>query len=67
MKIENMSGEFAFKGMVKLDGRWIITGYYFSLDELKTDPTYSRSNEVKWPVEVLDNGGVYIPDESEYK
>lgn len=67
MKIKELPGEFGFRALVPIvlagDGLIIVRGYclsdyyYFSKDEVQP--------EWKWPVEVHDDGSVYIPHEDE--
>lgn len=73
MKIANTDGEWGFKALVhgycgspgSGAGSWQLTdGVYFSHEEVRHD---YPSSLIKWPVEVMDNQSVYIPDESEWK
>lgn len=63
MKIKGMDGEFGFKALVRDYGSvfsgWKLTDKYFF--ECPTSP----SEQIKWPVEVLDDGSIYIPSEEE--
>lgn len=67
MKIEGVSGEFAFRALVRyIDSTWkpdwIITPYYFNRNEVEERyPGY----EIKWPIEVYEDGSIYIPSEGE--
>jgi len=65
MRIANTDGEWGFKALGRINAQmgWELSSwYYLSLEEAK-----KWSPEVKWPVEVFENGSVYIPDESELK
>lgn len=73
MKINNVPGEFGFRALVRVSGEsyfdkdapskeYSLSKYYF-LDI--ADAQANCGNDCKWPVEVLDNGSVYIPDTSE--
>lgn len=63
MKCGMQPGEFGFKGLIKDYFGWMPTqGYFFSLEEIVN--RYPET-EVKWPMEMLDNGGIYCPDASE--
>lgn len=72
MKIENVPGEFGFRALIKWDsGIWGLSeGYFLNEDEVKAyihhhEPEKSR--EFKFPVEVNDNGSIYVPHEDELK
>ena len=67
MKINNVPGTFATKALYSSfhpNGfSWKLTeDYYFSLEEVKK---HFINFNIKWPVEVYDDGTVYIPDEKE--
>lgn len=63
MKISNVPGEFGSRALYKQYNYWTLTGcYYLTEDEVKEA---MRDFPYKWPVEVMDNGLIYIPDESE--
>lgn len=78
MKMDMMPGEFAFKALVKAkhttkdaDGKvysdsWgETTGFFLSLEEVQA--YYNPDDwDIKWPIEVLDNGSIYIPAKEEY-
>lgn len=76
MKINGLPGEFAFKALftnfiISLDGAlrdgWRLSNqYYFSEEEVKSEAERIQSS-YKWPVEVRDDGSVYIPSEEELK
>ena len=71
MKIKGQPGEFAFKALVYgyrgnlgTATSWQLTdGYFLSLDEAEKQ----YGSNCKWPVEVYDNGTVYVADVSEYE
>lgn len=72
MKVNNVLGEFGFKALVRgispltstRVGYWLSDDYYLNEDEAKR--AFSPNHyEVRWPVEQLDNGGVYIPSKEE--
>lgn len=64
MKINGLPGEFAFKALIRREGpytSWEATPeYYF-------EQPHIIGYVVKWPVEVWDNGSVYIPNENELR
>lgn len=63
MKIDNVPGEFAFKALYLFESEWKLTiGYFFSFDEAKTR---CGTDEIKWPVEVHEDGTIYVPAEEE--
>jgi len=68
VKIPNTSGEWAFKALVsplQFSSAWTLTeGYFFDLPSVVA--VYPMYN-IRWPVEVMDNGSVYVADESEWK
>lgn len=72
MKIKGMSGEFGFKAALKgttpetgiYKGWWITDRVFFSKEEI--DILYTPEFwEVKWPVEVYEDGSVYVPSQEE--
>lgn len=66
MKIEGMAGEFAFKALFQLTSGWVLSEqFFFSLEDAKA--TCPQTMNIKWPVEVYDNGTIYIPNEDELK
>lgn len=73
MKIKGTTGEFGFKALVKEivpssrpQQVWHLTEWFvFSKEEAQK--YLGSSYEVIWPVEVMDNGSVYIPDQSEFE
>ena len=64
MKIANTPGEFFFRALY-LDPSdcWKLSISYFSTIE---DAIVQLGKKVKWPVEILDNGAVYVPAPDEY-
>lgn len=67
MKINTLPGDFLFKGLIKINNtnKWILTEEYFlSAEDMKKSLTGTA--EIKWPVEVYDDGSIYVPDPSEY-
>jgi len=68
MKIENVPGEFAFKALIKWKrdaSSWgISTDFFFSKEEVEI---YYNPEEwdIKFPIEVLDNGSIYCPAKEE--
>jgi hypothetical protein len=63
MKIKNVPGEWGFRALVPAwRGYDLSQVFYLSLEDAKKD--YPKT-DIKWPVEVLENGAVYIPDPSE--
>lgn len=74
MKINGVPGEFAFKAAIfEAPSSWVVTTeYFFSKEEAlqffgrEWDCTPKEAApEVRWPVEVLDNGSIYVPAEEE--
>lgn len=66
MKINGMPGEYGFKGLVKVQGtqKWAISEhYYFSYEDMQKSMVGPA--EIKWPVEVNEFGGVYVPSKEE--
>lgn len=63
MKLKGIPGEFFFRGLIYNGvGYWKLTeGYYSSFKEL--EDVYGE--DVKWPVEIMDDGSIYVPDTSE--
>ncbi len=65
MKMDSVPGEFAFKALVKLkdsDIGWqLTTEYFLSITEVYSYCGDEIKWEVKYPVEELDNGAIYIP------
>lgn len=64
MKIKNVPGEFGFKALVNTqhNGWQLSTEYFFSLEEARFG---FISASVKWPVEIFEDGVVYIPSPEE--
>ena len=71
MKIANIPGEWGFKAIYRTKpyGWYLSKGFFLSKDEADKTLLFLHSDllEVKWPVEVMDNGSVYVADESEWK
>ena len=69
MKLKSLEGDFAFKGLFKsknsTDGWKPTIEVYFSKDEIIKD--FGDTFDVKWPIEVYEDGSVYIPCDSELK
>lgn len=74
MKIPNFPGEYGFRALfayyIKLSDKWIFDGWklsdqYFLTEEEVISEAGRNSRSYKWPVEVNENGSVYIPDVSE--
>lgn len=67
MKIKGLPGEFAFKALTSLPKHnpteWRLSlDYFFSLEDAIVA---ADGAEVKWPVEVYENGSIYIPSQEE--
>lgn len=64
MQINGLKGEFAFKALFQLTSGWILSEqWFFSLEDVKKScPT---TMNIKWPVEVYEDGTIYIPSEEE--
>lgn len=71
MKTDKVPGEFAFRALVlgycghpgTSVHSWQLTdGYFFELGEVKLE---YPNLPIKWPVEVWEDGTVYIPSEEE--
>lgn len=64
MKISKVPGEFGFKALFQLTSGWVLSEqYFFSLEDAKC--TCPSTMNIKWPVEVYENGSIYIPTEDE--
>ena len=64
MNINNVPGQYAFKGLLKRKEGWQLTPLYFlSLEDFKK--TYPDEIYFFWPVEAFDNGVAYIPHPTE--
>lgn len=51
-------GEFWARGLVYRIEGWVLTeSFYSSLENIRKD----RGPNVHWPVEVWDNGMIYVP------
>lgn len=62
-----MSGEFGFKALISWspENYWRPTDtVFFSYDEVK-NAFPDKSIKIKWPIEVFEDGSVYIPSEEE--
>jgi hypothetical protein len=63
VKVNNVPGEFAFPALrtfASADGHfsWEVTRMvYFSLEEARE----FEGKNAKWPVQILENGEIYIP------
>lgn len=72
MKINTLPGEFGFRALIYnsfLKSWQLSETYYFTEDEVKQyvmhfEPT---DGKYKWPVEVWENGSIYISDQEEWK
>lgn len=64
MKIKGMDGEFGFRALVMNMGHELILspGYYLTREQVIN--AHCDGNFI-WPVEVYENGVVYIPSEEE--
>lgn len=63
MKINNVSGEYGFKALIRTGNGWKLTPeYYLSQKEVLE---FNEGYSVVWPVEVQDGDIVYIPEKSE--
>lgn len=77
MKINGMPGEFGFRALVQSSWEyfqqgieknieaWTLTQDYFLSKE--DAEKFLSPNKFKWPIEVYDNGTIYIPAEDELK
>lgn len=64
MKANNVPGEFGFKAVRQWEekGYWELSdNYFFSFEEAMK----AWGPNIKWPVEVLDNGSIYVPAKEE--
>lgn len=75
MKIKGLPGEFAFHALIKgtgtngyhslmWDGWKLSDEKFFTIDEIEVLRT-RYNTEIKWPVEVYDDGSIYIPSKEE--
>lgn len=59
MKIDNLDGEFAFKALFKTNNGWELSDNFYLENLLPIN------KEVKWPVEIYDNGTIHIISKEE--
>lgn len=70
MKIEGIEGEYAFKALIRNPGNyaWDLTPfYYLNIKDIEKDYPNVVETDVKWPVEVMENGAIYVPSKEELK
>ena len=72
MKMGNIPGEFGFKAAYRAAGGWGVSdAFFFNKEEAIKCLSYMSISpdlvEVKWPVEINENGTVYVPDPSEFE
>ena len=66
MKIGNVPGEFGFRALVKEDAGWLFNPrVFFTAEEAKEWFDKFPGTLYKWPVEVYEDGSIYVPDPSE--
>ena len=71
MKIEGRAGEFFYKALIRFadssvcGGFSLTTAYYSSLEGVKKD--YPKGTYIKWPVDEVDRGVIYVPTPEEYQ
>lgn len=66
MKISNIPGEFGFKALVKYEQDFTYMldhRVFFTLDAVKA--AFGPNADIKWPVEVYEDGSVYVPAKEE--
>lgn len=71
VRIPNVPGEFSFKALIHTSytpttyAGWRLSDHvFFSLEEAKEA---FPNSEIKWPVEVWEDGSVYVATEEEWK
>lgn len=64
MKIRGMKGDFAFKALYHLPSGWVLSEqYFFSIEDVGS--SCGPKVQFIWPVEIGDNGEIYVPSEDE--
>ncbi len=59
MRHPSHDGEFAFKALVKGTGGWVPTEeFFFTLEEAEAA---TEDYEIRWPIELYDDGTIYVP------
>lgn len=59
MKIEGQKGEFAYKALFNISNGWELSNnFYF-------ENPFPTNKDVKWPVEEISPGCIYIPSAEE--
>jgi len=69
MQIDNMKGEFFYRALIRYGGEdgngfYLTTVYYSSREEVCKD--HPLGIDIKWPVDEIDRGVMYIPAPEEY-
>lgn len=69
MQLNGMPGEYGFKALHLTQDGWRLTDeYFFSWEDLKQFIGQYQNKGLecwKWPVEVNEFGGVYVPSKEE--
>jgi len=68
MKCSYREGEFLFRALFSFGDGWELTKYYFKdLDEAKGHilEVYGDTDLIKWPVEEISPGCLYLPTQEE--
>ena len=70
MNIEGMKGEFFYRALVRVGGEdgvgfYLTNVYYSSREEVEKD--YKVGVDIKWPVDEVDRGVIYIPAPEEFQ
>lgn len=55
MKIKGLPGEYSFKALFRTGNGWELSNNYYFENPLPED------EEIRWPVEVYEDGSVYCP------
>jgi hypothetical protein len=63
MILKDVPGEYGFRGLIPQESGWKLTeNFYLSLEAFLQD---AKGCNYFWPVEIQDNGIVYIPNKEE--
>jgi len=61
MKINSQPGDYLFKALINMGSGWSVSEYFF----FSREAAVKYSKTAIWPIEILDNGTIYIPSDSE--
>lgn len=67
MRTNSVPAEFGFRAIYNQNGTWELTSHYFlTEDEATKFFTDIVPKPFIWPVEVMENGAICIPDREEW-